>query len=364
MFVCYNNFGDIMNQLFFLGNDSGFGNDNTSAYIIKNNKLLLIDCGTDVFYKLLNKDRTNNFLKSKDEISVIITHLHNDHVGSLSQLILYCYFVLNKKITIHSKCKHLKTWLDISGTPSNSYTIEDNKNIAFIKTTHTKYLDSYGVNIKINNKNIVYTSDVNSIEPFYEYLQPKTDFYVDASYNYSPAHLSLKNNLEKLNKLTELGVNVYLMHIDDINKVKQLIKKTNIHICDEYRLNKKDIINILEYYNFEKEKYLVIGGATMVLYGFKEHTRDIDISVSIDLYEKLMNSYKCKFEKINNLGKEVWFLDETINFGQSFFSKDRNYIENIPVQTKKNLIKLKTFLNREKDNDDIIKIKNLNNNLF
>lgn len=41
-----------MNKLKFLGRGSGYNvkEGNTSAYIIKNNSLLLIDCGNDIFY--------------------------------------------------------------------------------------------------------------------------------------------------------------------------------------------------------------------------------------------------------------------------------------------------------------------------
>lgn len=78
----------------FLGSDSGFGINNNSAYIEEKGKLTIIDCGFTVFTQIKKKFDLNKY----KEINVIITHLHNDHAGSLSQLILYSYFIFNKKV--------------------------------------------------------------------------------------------------------------------------------------------------------------------------------------------------------------------------------------------------------------------------
>ena len=78
-----------MATLTFLGNDSGFGLKNNSAYFEKDNELFIIDCGFTVFNEVKNKF---DFSKYKC-INLIITHLHNDHAGSLSQLILYLWFI-------------------------------------------------------------------------------------------------------------------------------------------------------------------------------------------------------------------------------------------------------------------------------
>ena len=83
-----------MNTLKFLGNDSGFGEKNNSAYIEYNNDFYLIDCGFTVFEQIKNKFE----FKKYENINIIITHLHNDHAGSLSQVILYLYFIYNIKV--------------------------------------------------------------------------------------------------------------------------------------------------------------------------------------------------------------------------------------------------------------------------
>ena len=78
--------------LTFLGKDSGFGEKNNSSYIEIENKLILIDCGFTVFQQVKEKFDFENY----ETINIIITHLHNDHAGSLSQLILYLWFIYHK----------------------------------------------------------------------------------------------------------------------------------------------------------------------------------------------------------------------------------------------------------------------------
>ena len=144
-----------MNSLLtFLGRDSGFGINNNSAYTIIDDNFVLIDCGYTVFNILKEKFDFSKF----NTINVIITHLHNDHAGSLCQLILYLWFVYGKKVNVFSSCKYIKNYLDITGAPSEAYELNPNSNdLTFIPTTHVKHIDSYGFKLTINNKNIVYT---------------------------------------------------------------------------------------------------------------------------------------------------------------------------------------------------------------
>ena len=69
-----------------------FGDKNNSAYIEVDNKLIIIDCGFMVFNEIKNRFD----LKSYNSINIIITHLHNDHAGSLCQVILYAYYIFGK----------------------------------------------------------------------------------------------------------------------------------------------------------------------------------------------------------------------------------------------------------------------------
>ncbi len=203
----------------FLGSDSGFGINNNSAYIEEKGKLTIIDCGFTVFTQIKKKFDLNKY----KEINVIITHLHNDHAGSLSQLILYSYFIFNKKVNVISMCSKIKEYLDITGTPEDAYTLYNKfENVEFIRTEHTEYLDSYGFKLCVNGKKIVYTGDTNILEPFIKYTNDIDEFYVDVS-RYGGAHLKIDDVIEKLREIKKKNIKIYLMHIDDRKYIDEKI---------------------------------------------------------------------------------------------------------------------------------------------
>lgn len=209
-----------MKTLTFLGSDSGFGDKNNSSYVEEENKLILIDCGFTVFNEIKRKFDFNKF----DNIEVVITHLHNDHAGSLSQLILYLYFIYNKKVTVISKCNNIKQYLDITGTPPEAYELKDElENLKFVKTEHTKYLDAYGFVLNVKNKKIVYTGDTNTLEPFLPFISIADELYVDVS-RYGGAHLKIDNVIDLLKEFKSNGIEVVLMHIDDKKYIESEIK--------------------------------------------------------------------------------------------------------------------------------------------
>lgn len=117
-------------------------------------------------------------------------------------------------------------------------------------------------------------------------------------------------------------------------------------------MNKDEIIKILKKYNFDKEKYIVISGASMVMHGIKDKTSDIDIAVSKDYYNYLLEHYECVFEVTNVFNHKIYLIDNIVSFGEDYFTKPE-FIEDIPVQTLEDVINLKKSLNRDKDKIDI-----------
>lgn len=118
-------------------------------------------------------------------------------------------------------------------------------------------------------------------------------------------------------------------------------------------MNKQQIIKILKQYNFDNKEYIVISGAAMVLLGIKENTNDIDIAVTSNYYNYLLSKYECILEIINQYGVKVYFIDNIINFSTSYYSENKIFIDNIPVQSIQNIVNLKSKLNREKDKKDM-----------
>lgn len=75
---------ELGNSSFLLWRDKGFSG------------AILFDCGGDVFAKLKNK----GYLEAID--TVVVSHFHGDHAGSLDTLIYWNFFVMKRKLKIYS----------------------------------------------------------------------------------------------------------------------------------------------------------------------------------------------------------------------------------------------------------------------
>lgn len=204
-------------MLKFLGSDAGFGEKNNSAYYETDDEIYIIDCGFTVFQEI---KKNIDFSKYK-KINIIITHLHNDHAGSLSQVILLAWFVYNKKVTVISKCENIEKYLEITGTTREAYNVESElDNLKFIKTKHVEELDCYGFEWFIDGKKIVYTGDTYTLEPYRESLKNADELYVDISKN-GGVHLKLEDCYEQLKSIKQNGTIVILMHIDDKKYIEE-----------------------------------------------------------------------------------------------------------------------------------------------
>ena len=202
----------------FLGRDSGFGDNNNSGYIEIDNDLLIIDCGFAVF----NNIKKRFDYKKYDNVYVLITHLHNDHAGSLSQFILYMWFVNQIKVKVVTKCEKMKLLLDIEGTSEEWYELTDNAlGIEFIKTEHVVQLDAYGFKINVNGRNLVYTGDTSTLEPYMPYMESCDEFYVDTS-KFGGVHLKFEDIKDRLSEIKAAGTDIYLMHIDDYDYIASI----------------------------------------------------------------------------------------------------------------------------------------------
>jgi ribonuclease BN (tRNA processing enzyme) len=147
------------------------GNRNCPGFLIKyNDKKILLDCGNGI-------TRLLNFPEDLNNLSVIITHYHNDHFGDLGalQYASYVYHnlgLINNKIKIYlpepdfrfnkksiiSNSECFADYFDINDTAS---ILIDDLNITF-KDNNSHTIASYMVKIQNKDFKMVYTSDIGT----------------------------------------------------------------------------------------------------------------------------------------------------------------------------------------------------------
>lgn len=219
-------------MLRFLGRGSAFSNENNCAFFVEEKTLVLLDCPMSAFAKLKEKN-----LAAYDRIVVLVTHTHGDHSSGIGMLVDYCYFVAKTPITVvvpcEAVCSDIRFLLrNLEGCNDAWYELllaEDIHETWFRKavpTTHSEELAGkcFGYVLSVKGQNVVYTGDSNTIDPFLPYLQAGTYLYTEISAGLSPVHIHVDAAKQKITELTNAGVKVFLMHMDDEEKIDKSMK--------------------------------------------------------------------------------------------------------------------------------------------
>ncbi|WP_163195787.1 MBL fold metallo-hydrolase [Clostridium thermarum] len=223
----------------FIGTGSAFNHKlgNNSAYIKREDAMLLIDCGGTVFHRI----RTLDLLKDVKKLYVLITHMHPDHVGSLGDLIFYTYYMLQMKTTIiYPDLGTLAQLLNLLGVTAEFYDTQAIKDgvgvvnpfldlkLEYVVQQHTSNLNCYGYLITSDKYKLFYSGDSRNIPD--RVLQSLSDHEIDFLYQDTCSydgpdipHLSLNMLAQIIDPA--LRNKVYCMHLDpsfDTNKAKSL----------------------------------------------------------------------------------------------------------------------------------------------
>lgn len=106
-------------DIVFLGTGSAFNPamGNSNAYFFLGERLYLLDCGESAFGKLWDSPA---YLRCSS-VSVVLTHLHADHVGSLGSLISYGHLVSGKRVEVVHPLETAVHHLDLVGIDRGFY---------------------------------------------------------------------------------------------------------------------------------------------------------------------------------------------------------------------------------------------------
>lgn len=250
----------------FIGRGSAFNEKehSNSAFYKKNGKMILIDCGEDIFKQILKKDLLNGV----HDILILITHMHSDHIGSLSSLLFYLKYKRGIIANVYFPNKYeLEEYLRMNGNLSseyNYYDIEsdfymDEISICHEKVNHIpeaievfssidldgkiierkrkKKFNSYLYTFLDNQSNFtIYSGDTNECvykkmedEDFNEY---NVVIYQDtclADYE-GNVHYSVKKLIEDVKE--EHRKYIYCMHLDNSNELIDIIKENGFNVVE------------------------------------------------------------------------------------------------------------------------------------
>ncbi|MDD4188006.1 MAG: MBL fold metallo-hydrolase [Bacilli bacterium] len=200
---------------------------NNSAYYKDHKYLLIIDCGETVATEILKIGLLNDI----EEVDILITHFHSDHIGSLPTLLFYLTIIL--KIIpniIYEETDKMTDYLLLSGNDLKTLNIikpADVKNIKVqsVKQNHSQFINAYGYLININDQIIYFSGDSKNIneEILRKFKNKQIDyFYQDVSKYCNDAHLNIEDlkNLIPQDKRKKINC----MHLDDDELRESLVK--------------------------------------------------------------------------------------------------------------------------------------------
>lgn len=226
-------------ELKFFGRGAAFNvwEGNNCAYFKEDNKLFFIDCGEDVFKKILEK----KLLEGVEEVYVLLSHMHCDHCGSLGSLGLYCKHVLNmnmKMVVPHHEeyVEQIKTLLFLYGNPHTYDLVYEEEldgkfksfeTIRYEETSHFKLQLSFSFVFTCKDGDIFYSSDTNTSANLERFIQAHSNIqriYVEATDLNIPGDVHLYIGEMAKCIPSNLSSKVWMMHMRNEACMKEALK--------------------------------------------------------------------------------------------------------------------------------------------
>ena len=210
-----------MLSLNFLGCGAAFYPElgNTAAWFENKGHFYLLDCGGEIFCKVINVEK----FKEAQKVTVILTHMHGDHVGGLSELISFLWFKRGIRVSVVYPDKRLDEYLKLTGIMKENYSriekLEGQDGIWAepVPVIHDLSMGCYGYLIQDNKEKIYYSGDSQLVSENIIDCLRKGEFsrlYLDTA-KYASKE-SGHGNYEAMKERIETGLRhrVMCMHLD------------------------------------------------------------------------------------------------------------------------------------------------------
>ena len=120
-------------------------------------------------------------------------------------------------------------------------------------------------------------------------------------------------------------------------------------------MNKEELLKLVESLNIPKDEYYILGGGSLVMFGIKETTSDLDLCVSNELFAKLKEKYNLDEKDKNECGfYQISDIIEIIPNPKEEFTAQE--IDGYKVEELKRILEFKKKRNALKDKPYIEKI--------
>ena len=121
-------------------------------------------------------------------------------------------------------------------------------------------------------------------------------------------------------------------------------------------MNKEELVKLVESLGLLTGEYYILGGGSLVLFGIKETTSDLDLCVSEEQFNVLKEKYKLKEEDKNECGfYHITDLIEVVPNKKENFQVDND--DGYDVEPIRKILEFKLKRNAPKDQVHIKKIK-------
>lgn len=120
-------------------------------------------------------------------------------------------------------------------------------------------------------------------------------------------------------------------------------------------MNKEELLKLVESLDMPKDEYYILGGGSLVMFGIKDTTADLDLCVSEELFARLKEEYKLEEKDKNECGfYRISDLIEVVSNPKEKFTMEK--IEGYNVEELNRILDFKKKRNAPKDQPYIEKI--------